>query len=119
MALLNTASKGFWAIGDIGITADIRPEEAKHIRYLNIGTFLFCIINLGYFFQSVTGEKTFILGIAQISTSVLCLLVYIFNMLGRYNAARIYCFLLFYVIALFTYPLSGREVVDHYFFLPP
>ena len=115
MSLLDTVNKGFWAIGDIGITPDIRPEEAKHIRYLNIGTFLFFIINLGYCFQSLADEKTFIIGIIQIFASVLCLLVYKFHMLGRYNTARIYLFLLYYAVALFVYPLTGKEVVDHYF----
>ena len=115
MSLLDTVNKGFWAIGNIGITPDIRPEEAKHIRYLNIGTFLLCIINLGYFFQSIADEKTFTIGIIQIFASILCLLVYKFHMLGRYNTARIYLFLLYYVVALFVYPFTGKEVVDHYF----
>jgi class 3 adenylate cyclase len=116
MAFPNTVSRGFWAIGNIGLTSDIRPEEAKHIRYLNIGTFLLCMINLGYFFQSLVDERTpLIIAIAQISTSVLCLLVYMFHMLARYNTGRIYCFLLYYASALFVYPLTGKEVVDHYF----
>jgi len=37
MWLLDMAGKGYWAITDIGITPDLRPEEAKHIRYLNFG----------------------------------------------------------------------------------
>jgi class 3 adenylate cyclase len=116
MVLLNAVSKGFWAVGNIGVSAEVRPEEAKHIRYLNIGTFLFCIINLGYFFQGLVDENApIIIAIAQICTAVLCLLVYMFHTLGRYNTARIYCFLLFYAACLFIYPLSGKEVVDHYF----
>ena len=113
---MDAVSKGFWAVGNVGVAPEVRPEEAKHIRYLNIGTFLFAIINLGYFFQSLADERTpAIMAAAQISTSVLCLLVYIFHSLSRYNTARIYCFLLFYTSALFMYPLSGKEVVDHYF----
>jgi class 3 adenylate cyclase len=116
MALLDVISRGFWAVGNIGVAPEIRPEEAKHIRYLNIGTFLFGVINLGYFFQSLVDEKTpALMAMARIFTSVLCLLVYIFHNLGRYNTARIYCFLLFYASALFMYPLSGKEVVDQYF----
>jgi len=116
MALLKAVSKGFWAVGNIGVSEDIRPEEAKHIRYLNIGTFLFCIINLGYFFQSLVDEKSpLIMTFSLISISVLCLVVYVFHMLGRYNTARMYCFLLFFASTLFIYPLTGKEVVDHYF----
>jgi class 3 adenylate cyclase len=116
MALLDVIGRGFWAVGNIGVAPEIRPEEAKHIRYLNIGTFLFGVINLGYFFQSLVDEKTpALMAMARIFTSVLCLLVYIFHNLGRYNTARIYCFLLFYASALFMYPLSGKEVVDQYF----
>jgi len=116
MALLDMMSKGFWAIADIGVTPAIRPEETKHIRYLNIGVFLSCIINLAYFFQSIATEIIpIIVAIAQISSFFLGLFVFILHILGRYNAARIYCFLIFYAVALFTYPLSGKEVVDHYF----
>jgi len=115
MILLDKVKKGYWAVADIGITPHIRPEEAKHIRYMNIGTFLMCLINIGYFFQNLADEKMLIIAIAQIATSVLCVPVFIFHILGRFNTARIYCFLLFYAVALLTYPLSGREVVDHYF----
>ncbi len=116
MGLLNKVSKGYWAITDIGVTQDIRPEEAKHIRYLNIGAFLLCIINLGYFFQGVTDERTaIIIPITQISVSALSLLVFVFQKIGRYNTARVYCFSLYYASALFIYPLSGKEVLDHYF----
>lgn len=116
MVFLDTLNKGIWAIGDIGVSAEIRPEEAKHIRYLNIGTFLFCIINLLYFILSLSEEKpVLVFPIVQISTSVLCLLVYFFHTRGRYNTARIYCFSLFYAGALLTYPLSGKSLLDHFF----
>jgi hypothetical protein len=82
--------KGFWAIGNIGVSPDIRPEEAKHIQYFNIGMFLMMVINLFYFSLTVTDERTpMIIPIAQISTSVLCLLVYMFHKLGSFTTARI------------------------------
>jgi len=116
MAFLNMVGKGFWAIGNIGVTPDIRPEEAKHIQYFNIGMFLMMVINLFYFFQTVTAERTpMIIPIAQISSSVLVLLVFIFHKLSRYSTARIYGFLLFYANALILHSLSGKDVVDHYF----
>ncbi len=116
MAILNIVSKGFWAIGNIGVTPDIRPEETKHIQYLNIGIFLMMVINLFYFFQTVTNPRTpIIIPITQISNSVLCLLVYMFHGLGRYTTARIYSFLLFFATSLITHTLSGKDVVDHYF----
>jgi len=115
MAFIDAVSKGFWAILDIGITQDIRPEETKHIRYLNIGTFLMGVINLGFFFQSLAIDIPAITPITQISTSALCIVVFILNMLGRYSAARVFCFLIFYSAALVTYPLGGKEIVDHYF----
>ena len=46
-------------------------------------------------------------------------MVYTLNLSGRYHAARIYLFLVFYALALFSYPLSGKEVVDHYFLFTP
>jgi class 3 adenylate cyclase len=117
MALLNTIWKGFWAIGEIGITPDVRPEEAKHIRLLNMGFLLFVVINLAYSFQGLTDEKTPVVEpIVQISGVVLCLLIYVFNRLGRYNTARIYGMSLYYAQALILYSLSGSSVVDHYFF---
>jgi class 3 adenylate cyclase len=117
MAILKMVGKGFWAIGEIGITPDVRPEEAKHIRLLNMGFLLFVVINLAYSFQGLTDEKTpVVIPIVQISGVVLCLLIYAFNRLGRYNAARVYGMSLYYVQALILYPLSGRSVVDHYFF---
>ena len=120
MALLDMIIKGFRHIWDIGVSPDIRPEEIKHIRFANIGAFLLCVINVGFFIQGLIDEKTdIIIPIANISTSALSLLVYKFQMLGRYNTARIYLFSLFYALALFTYPLSGKAVVDHYFILTP
>ncbi len=117
MAILRMVGRGFWAIGEIGITPDVRPEEAKHIRLLNMGFLLFVVINLAYSFQGLTDEKIpLIEPMVQISGVVLCLLVYVFNRLGRYNAARIYGMSLYYVQALILYSLSGSSVVDHYFF---
>ena len=115
MILLDTVRKGFLAIVNIGVTPDMRPEEAKHIRYFNIGIFLMGLINFGWFFQSLTDKNTFIIAIAQISTSVLCIGVYIFHIRARYTTARIYGFLLYYASALFIYPLSGKEILDHYY----
>ncbi len=46
MINLNAISKAFRAIPDIGITQNLRPEEAKHNRYLNIGFSLFVVVNL-------------------------------------------------------------------------
>jgi class 3 adenylate cyclase len=117
MALLNTIRKGFWAIGEIGITPEVRPEEAKHIRLLNMGFLLFVVINLAYSFQGLTDERTpNIIPVIQICAVVLCMLVYGFNRLGRYNTARVYGMALFYATALILYLLSGKDVVDHYFF---
>jgi len=120
MAFLNKVSEGFRAIWDIGITPDIRPEEVKHIRFVNIGAFLLCVTNLFFFFLGLADEKTTnIIPIANISTSALSLLVYKFQVLGRYNTARIYLFSLFYALTLFSYPLSGKDIVDHYFVFTP
>ncbi len=117
MALLNTVGRGFWAIGEVGITPEVRPEEAKHIRLLNMGFFLFVVITLAYFFQGLTDERTpNIIPVVQICAAVLCMLVYVFNRLGRYNTARVYGMVLFYGQALILFPLSGKDVVDHYFF---
>ncbi len=116
MVLLDKVRKGFWAIGEIGITPDIRPEEAKHIRLLNFGMMLMGVMNLGFFFQNLADGKTgIIIPIAEISTSVLCLPAYIFHMIGRFNTARVYGMFLFYTSSLVIYTLSGKEVVDHYF----
>ena len=72
------------------------------------------------FFQGLADEKiAIIIPIANISASALSLLVYILQMLGRYNTARIYLFSLFYALTLFSYPLSGKDVVDHYFVFTP
>ena len=120
MVFLDTVTKSFRAIWNIGVTPDIRPEEVKHIRFVNIGAFLLCVTTLGYFLQGLADEKTaVIIPIANISASALSLLVYMLQLQGRYNIARIYLFLLFYALALFAYPLSGKEVVDHYFVFTP
>ena len=115
MVLLDKATKAFRAISNIGITPEIRPEEAKHIRYLNIGFSLVVFINLAYFFQGLIDAKTpGIFLLAWPTVSILCFLVFIFNKLGRYTVARVYGFLLFYANCLFFFPLSGKNVVDHY-----
>jgi len=57
MVLLDKATKAFRAIPNIGITPDIRPEEAKHIRYLNIGFSLMIFINLSFFLKGLIGAK--------------------------------------------------------------
>lgn len=76
MGLLNTIGKGFWAIGEIGITPDVTPEEAKHIRLLNMGFLIMMAVSLAYSFQGLTDEITpLIIPIIQISTAVLCVLV--------------------------------------------
>ena len=115
MVVIDTATKAFRGIPNIGVTPDIRPEEAKHIQYLNIGFSLMIVINLAFFFQGMADAKTpLIIPLAQLSASILCVPVYIFNMVGRHTAARVYGFLLFYANCLFVFPLSGKEVVDHY-----
>ena len=84
MVLLDKATKAFRAIPNIGITPDIRPEEAKHIRYLNIGFSLMVFINLAYFFQGLIDTKTpGIFLLAWPTVSILCFLVFIFNKLGQ------------------------------------
>ncbi len=115
MRFVDTATKAFRAIPNIGVTPDIRPEEAKHIKYLNAGFALMVIINLAYFFQSLFAEKLpFIIPLGQLSGAVLCLLVFGFNQFGRYTTARVYGFLLFYANGLLLFTLSGKEVLDHY-----
>ncbi len=115
MRLLDTITNAFRAIPDIGVTPDLRPEETKHIRYLNIGFSLMLVINLAYFFQGLTDAQTpNILQVANPIVSILCVLVFIFNRLGRYTTARVYGFLLYYISCLFFFPLSGGHVHDHY-----
>ena len=89
MVFLNTVSKGFRAIWDIGVTPDIRPEDVKHIRFVNIGAFILCVTNLVFFFQGLADEKTgIIIPIANISTSALCLLVYKLQVLGACRSCK-------------------------------
>jgi len=115
MRLLDTITQAFRSIPDIGITPELRPEDAKHIRYLNIGFSLMLVINLAYFFQGLTDAQTpIILQVANLIVSTLCVLVFIFNMRGRYTTARVYGFLLYYASCLFFFPLSGNAVHDHY-----
>ena len=84
MVLLDKATKAFRAIPNIGITPDIRPEEAKHIRYLNIGFSLMIFINLSFFLKGLIGAKTLsIFLLAWPTVSILCFLVFIFNKLGQ------------------------------------
>jgi adenylate cyclase len=116
MASIGSVTKVFRAIPDIGITPDIRPEEAKHIRYLNVGFALMIFISLAYLMQSMTDSQVpFIIPVAQLFFSVLAGLVFIFNRLGRYTVARIYGFLLYYIDCLILYTASGQAVLDHYF----
>jgi adenylate cyclase len=117
MASLSGLGKGLWAIGEIGITPDIRPEEAKHIRLFNIGILLLGLINLAWAFQGLVDEKSVVvIPAAQFSTTILCILVYVLHRMGRYNTARVYGMSLFFVSSLFVYSLTGRYVTDHYFF---
>ena len=104
------------AIPNIGVTPDIRPEEVKHIQYVNIGFSLLIATNLGFFVPEVIAAKTlFIIPLAQLSFAILCVPVFILNRLGWYTLARVYGFLLFYANCFFIFPLSGKEVADHYF----
>jgi len=118
MVIFDTVSNAFWKIVNIGVTFDSRPEDKKHIRYLNIGALLLCIITLGSFIQALVYAPSVVIPVALISTSFLSLLVFFFQRLGRYTTARVYCFLLYYAMALVHYPLSGQEVGDHYFLFP-
>ena len=120
MSLLNAVRRGFRYIWNIGVTPDIRPEEAKHIRYTNIFAFLLCATSIAAFIQGIAVEKIpIIIPIANISASALSLVVYALNRSGRHNAATIYLFLVSYALALFICPLSGKEAVDHYFLFIP
>ena len=77
MTSLNTVRKGFRAIWNTGVTADIRPEEAKHIRFVNIGAFLLCAVNLAFFLLDfMAGRVVPIISGAGIAAAVLVLLVY-------------------------------------------
>jgi adenylate cyclase len=115
MTIWNTVARAWWAIGNIGVTPDIRPEEAKHIQYFNIGTFLIVVLNIAFYAKDLPDEKSSIPALAQLVTAALCLLVYVFHKQGRYNLGRMYGFLIFYLENLVTCPLSGKEVVDHFF----
>ncbi len=116
MALLSLVRKPFWTIGDIGITKDTPPMEKKHIRFLNIGILFFGIICLAWFLGNLTNEEFApIESTVHILGFVLCMVVYPLHLRHHYNVARIYTFLLFYTIALFLFPLSGKHIVDHYF----
>ena len=104
------------AIPNIGVTPDIRPEEVKHIQYVNIGFSLLAATNLGFFIPELIAAKTlFIIPLAQLSFAILCIPVFILNRLRWYTLARVYGFLLFYANCFFIFPLSGKEVADHYF----
>ena len=81
MSLLNAVRKHFCSIWNIGVTPDIRPEDAKHVRYTNIFAFILCA--------------------TSIAASALSLVVYALNRSGRHNAATIYLFLVSYALALF------------------
>jgi hypothetical protein len=86
MSLLNAVRRGFRYIWNIGVTPDIRPEEAKHIRYTNIFAFLLCATSIAAFIQGIAVEKIpIIIPIANISASALSLVVYALNRSGRHN----------------------------------
>lgn len=115
MGLFDTITKAFRSIPDIGVRPELRPEEAKHIRYLNIGFALCALINLAFAIQGLTHPNIPpIMFLGQFMLAILTLPVFIFNAHGRYTAARVYGFLLFYASTLFFFPLSGKGVVDHY-----
>ncbi|MBN1834040.1 MAG: adenylate/guanylate cyclase domain-containing protein [Deltaproteobacteria bacterium] len=120
MAILRTVNNAFWKIANIGVTTDLRPEDKKHILYLNLGALLLCIITLYSFFQVLVyiPSTSVVIPVALISTSVLSLLVYVFQRSGRYTTAGVYFFLLYYAMALVHYPLNGKEVGAHYFLFP-
>ncbi len=116
MAFFNLVYKLFWTIGDIGITKDTPPTEKKHIRFLNIGILFFGLVCLTWLLRSITHEKTSpVEVIVYFAGFVLCLWVYPIQLRHHYTLARIYSFLLFYTITLFLFPLSGKNIVDHYF----
>jgi len=115
MGLSDTITNAFRSIPDIGVTPDLRPEDAKHIRYLNIGFSLLVFINLAYFLQGLTDAQThFILLIIWPTIAALAVMVFIFNKRGRYTTARLFGFMLFYANCLVVFPLSGKDVADHY-----
>lgn len=115
MALLEIVTKGFWAVGNIGITPETKAEDVKHIRFLNIGMLFMAVIGLAWFFVNLLDEKVhIILPIVEISVVVLCVPYYLLSRSGRHDAARIYSMLLFYTAGLFTYTFSGKDIADHY-----
>jgi hypothetical protein len=46
MAQANLIKRGLKAVWNFGVTPEVRPEEVKHIRWLNIGMLLYGLINL-------------------------------------------------------------------------
>jgi hypothetical protein len=46
--------KGLRAIWDVGVTPDMRPERAKHVRLFNIGMLISILANIIWFIQSLS-----------------------------------------------------------------
>lgn len=116
MSPFTLIQKAFWAIGDIGVAPGTRPEEIKHIRFLNIGVLFLAIISAGWFLQGLMDEKiSLIKPMVQLINIPMCGIVYFLQIRRWHTAARIYSFLLFYGVTLSLYPLSGIEIIDHYF----
>ncbi len=94
----------------------MRPEDVKHIRFVNIGAILLIITNFIFLtVDIIDGYSSPVIATVNILASLLCLFIFKFQAKGRYTLARCTLFCIFYISALFTNPLSGKEVVDHYF----
>ena len=104
-------------IRDIGVPEDMRPEEARSVRAINLGIY-FLVIAFLPSWMIVSSLKAHYAHLAlEIVMEILALFIFLFNHRGQYLLARIYGCLLVNVVVMGMSVLSGDAVILHYFFI--
>jgi len=113
----NIASTAFNFIWNIGITENVKPEETKHLRILNVGALFYGINALIWLsIQFASGSYWGWIEFFELSGIVYVIIVFFLQSRGRYTLARVVLMFGSMPILGATYVLSGPALADHYFF---
>ena len=105
----------FLKIRDIGVPEDMRPEEAKFIRMINIAVLFFTLTLLPWMIFQLAHLHITIF-VIQALMMVATLPVLRFNHKGRYTLARVHLSVIAHLFLVFMCIVSAGALVTHYFF---
>jgi len=112
----NIAITAFNFIWNIGITKNVRPEETKHIRILNVGALFYAInVLIWLSIQFADGFHWGWIEFFEVLGIVYVIIVFFLQSRGHYTLARVVLIFGPMPILSATYVFSGPVLTDHYF----